>query len=191
MTLSETTSHLAPIARRKAIVLAVGGGIAAYKSATVCSRLVQAGHDVRVVMTSSAAEFVGAATFAALSGHPVATSSFDPSTWPLGPHIEFADGADLLVVAPATANLLGQFANGLASDLVSTLYLQVGCPVLLAPAMSNQMWSKASVQRNIKQLSDDGCRFVGPDVGWLSCRQSGAGRMSEPEAIVAAALKLL
>ena len=116
----------------------------------------------------------------------MATDSFDSAAWPLGPHIELADGADLMVVAPATANLLSQFASGLASDLVSTLYLQVACPVLVAPAMSNIMWSKASVQRNVEQLRSDGCQFVGPEAGWLSCRQSGEGRMSEPEAILAA-----
>ncbi len=175
----------------KVIVLGVGGGIAAYKSATICSRLVQAGHEVRVAMTSAATHFMGAATFAALSGGPVALDSFDAATWPLGPHIELADGADLLLVAPATANLLAQFAGGLAGDLLSTLYLQVDCPVLLAPAMSNQMMAKPAVVRNIEQLRVDGCHFVGPESGWLSCRQLGSGRMSEPDAIVAAVLKLL
>ena len=170
---------------RKVIVLGVGGGIAAYKVATVCSRLVQAGHEVRVVMTRASLQFVGTATFAALSGSHVATDSFgEQAIWPLGPHIELADGADLLVVAPATANLLGQFASGLAGDLLSTLYLQATCPVLLAPAMSNNMWMKPAVQRNITQLRADGCHFVGPESGWLSCRQTGEGRMSEPEAIV-------
>jgi phosphopantothenoylcysteine decarboxylase len=167
----------------KVIVLGVGGGIAAYKSAMLCSRLAQAGCDVRVAMTQAATHFIGAATFAALSGNPVGAASFDSATWPLGPHIELADGADLFVIAPATANLLGQFAGGLAGDLVSTLYLQVSCPVLLAPAMSNQMWEKPAIQRNVAQLQADGCHFVGPDSGWLSCRQKGAGRMSEPDAI--------
>ena len=169
---------------RKVVVLGVGGGIAAYKAATLCSRLAQAGHEVRVAMTPAAMQFVGKATFSALSGRPVATDSFEPSLWPLGPHIELVDGADLFVVAPATANLLAQFAGGLANDLLSTLYLQAACPVLLAPAMSNLMWSKPSVQRNVKQLREDGCQFIGPEAGWLSCRQSGEGRMSEPETIL-------
>ena len=169
---------------RKVVVLGVGGGIAAYKAATRCSRLAQAGHEVRVAMTPAAMQFVGKATCSALSGRPVATDSFEPSLWPLGPHIELVDGADLFVVAPATANLLAQFAGGLANDLLSTLYLQAACPVLLAPAMSNLMWSKPSVQRNVKQLREDGCQFVGPEAGWLSCRQSGEGRMSEPETIL-------
>jgi phosphopantothenoylcysteine decarboxylase len=178
------------------VILAVGGGIAAYKSAALCSHLVQAGYEVRVAMTASATQFVGPATFAALSGRPVATGSFEQATWPLGPHIELARGAqrehaDLLVVAPATANLLGQFAHGIAGDLVATLYMQVTCPVLLAPAMSQAMWTKPAVQRNVQQLREDGCHFVGPEQGWLSCRQTGSGRMSEPDAIAQAAKAIL
>ena len=173
------------------VILAVGGGIAAYKAAALCSRLAQAGYRVRVTMTSAATEFVGPATFAALSGRAVATGSFESGVWPLGPHIELADGADLMIVAPATANLIGQFAGGLAGDLIATLYLQVSCPVLLAPAMSSAMWSKPAVQRNVARLREDGCHFVGPDEGWLSCRQTGSGRMSEPDAIFEAAGRLL
>ena len=173
------------------VILAIGGGIAAYKSAALCSKLAQAGHQVRVAMTSAATEFIGAATLAALSGRAVATGSFDAGKWPLGPHIELAENADLMIVAPATANLIGQFANGLAGDLVATLYLQVDCPVLIAPAMSASMWSKPSVQRNIETLRADGCHFIGPDAGWLSCRKTGSGRMSEPEAILSAAQAIL
>ena len=175
----------------QAILLAVGGGIAAYKSAFLCSRLVQAGHDVRAAMTNSATEFLGPATLAALSGKPVATAGFDTSRSPLGPHIELADNLKLMVVAPATANLLAKFATGIADDLVSTVYLQVTCPVLLAPAMSSSMWEKPAVQRNVAQLKSDGCRFVGPESGWLSCRQKGDGRMSEPEQILATVQDLL
>lgn len=142
-------------------------------------------------MSKAATEFVGPATFAALSGHPVATDSFAPDRWPLGPHIELADGAELMIVAPATAQLIGQFAHGLAGDLIATLYLQAECPVLLAPAMSGVMWEKAAVRRNLDRLRDDGCQFVGPDQGWLSCRRSGAGRMSEPEQIATQALAML
>ena len=174
----------------RAILLAVGGGIAAYKSAMLCSRLVQAGHDVRTAMTSSATQFVGAATLAALSGRPVAIEMFDRS-YPLGSHIEVARDLDLLIVSPATANVLAKFAAGVADDLLSTLYLQVECPVLLAPAMSSSMWSKPAVQRNIKQLREDGCHLVGPESGWLSCRVNGDGRMSEPEQIWQAAETIL
>ncbi|OYP38266.1 flavoprotein [Rhodopirellula sp. MGV] len=174
----------------KRILLAVGGGIAAYKSATLCSRLAQAGHHVQAAMTHSATEFLGAATLTALSGRPVAIASFDKSH-PLGPHIEHADGVDLMIVAPATANLIAKFAHGIADDLISTLYLQNLAPVLIAPAMSDPMWSKPSVQRNIAQLAEDGCHLVGPESGWLSCRVRGTGRMSEPETILAHAMDLL
>jgi phosphopantothenoylcysteine decarboxylase/phosphopantothenate--cysteine ligase len=175
----------------RAVLLAVGGGIAAYKSASLCSRLVQCGYRVRVTMTRSATEFVGAAALAALSGRPVAQDVFDSQSYPLGAHIELAEAIDLMVVAPATANLMAKFASGLADDVVSNLYLQCVAPVLIAPAMSSAMWSKPSVQRNVAQLREDGCHFVGPETGWLSCRVSGEGRMSEPDEILAAAEELL
>lgn len=175
----------------RAVLLAIGGGIAAYKSAFLCSRLVQCGYEVRVAMTRAATEFIGVPTLAALSGKPVGLEMFDPGRHPLGPHIELADEVDLMVVAPATANMLSRFAEGRADDLVSALYLQVVCPVLLAPAMSAAMWSKPAVQRNVDQLREDGCRFVGPASGWLSCRVSGEGRMSEPDEILKEAELLL
>jgi phosphopantothenoylcysteine decarboxylase/phosphopantothenate--cysteine ligase len=172
-------------------LLAVGGGIAAYKSAILCSRLAQAGHQVQTVMTRSATEFLGAATLAALSGRPVGISGFDSSGHPLGSHIELADGVDLMIAAPATANLIAKFARGAADDLVSTLFLQITAPVLIAPAMSDPMWSKPSVQRNVAQLVSDGCQFIGPESGWLSCRVKGMGRMSEPEMIFESATEIL
>lgn len=168
-------------------MLAVGGGIAAYKSAFLCSRLVQSGHDVRVVLTKSALKFVGVSTFSALSGQAVATDVFQPEQFPLGAHIELAKVCDLLIVAPATANVMARFASGMADDLISTLYLQVASPVLLAPAMSDSMWQKSAVRRNVACLREDGCHFVGPSSGWLSCRASGEGRMSEPNEILEAA----
>jgi phosphopantothenoylcysteine decarboxylase/phosphopantothenate--cysteine ligase len=173
------------------IVVGVGGGIAAYKVATVVSRLAQAGYDVHVAMTRSATRFVGPATFAALSGHRVAVGPIRANRYPLGPHIELAADAQLMIVAPATANLLARFAVGLAPCAVSTLYLQVTCPVLIAPAMSTAMWLKPAVQRNLAQLQADGVHVAGPEAGWQSCRASGLGRMSEPEAIVAAAERLI
>lgn len=176
--------------QRRAILLAIGGGIAAYKSAFLCSRLVQGGFDVRIAMTRAATEFIGTPTLAALSGNPVAIDMFDAG-YPLGPHIELADQIDLMIVAPATASLLARFATGRADDLVSTIYLQAQCPVLLAPAMSAPMWSKPAVQRNVAQLREDGCHFVGPASGWLSCRVTGEGRMSEPEEIREAGEALL
>jgi phosphopantothenoylcysteine decarboxylase/phosphopantothenate--cysteine ligase len=172
------------------IVLAVTGGIAAYKSATISSRLVQSGHTVTAVMTDAATAFVGEATFAALTGRPVARQVFD-SAYPLGAHIELAQRSQLLVVAPATADFLAKAAQGLADDLLSTLYLCFTGPVLVAPAMNNEMWSKPAVQRNVQQLRTDGVHFVDPEEGWLSCRQVGAGRMAEPEKILAAIAELL
>ncbi len=129
--------------------------------------------------------------FAALTGRPVATQSFPPNSHPLGPHIELARGADLLCIAPATANLLAKAAHGLADDLLTTLLLSFDGPVLIAPAMNCEMWEKPAVQRNVAQLRDDGVHFVGPEEGWLSCRVKGAGRMSEPDAIAAEIEKLL
>jgi phosphopantothenoylcysteine decarboxylase len=167
------------------IVVGIGGGIAAYKVATVVSRLVQAGHSVEVVLTAGATKFVGAATFTALCGRPAVTDTYD-QRFPLGPHIELAEETDLLVVAPATARLLASCAHGLADDLLSTLYLTCTGSVLMAPAMSSPMWEKAAVQRNMTQLREDGVQFVGPEEGWLSCRKQGWGRMSEPEQILKA-----
>ena len=175
----------------RSVLLAVGGGIAAYKSAFLCSRLVQCGYEVRVAMTHSASEFIGASTLAALSGKPVAREVFNTDRHPLGPHIELAEDVDLMVVAPATANLMAKFACGVADDLISNLFLQVTSPVLIAPAMSSAMWQKPSVQRNVTQLSEDGCLFVGPETGWLRFRVSVEGRLSEAEDILAAADELL
>lgn len=170
---------------KKEIIIGVTGGIAAYKTADLVSKLAQADAAVTVVMTSAATKFIGPATFAALSGRAVITDSFD-STHPLGPHIEVARRADVLCIAPATASFLGQTANGLATDLLSTLYLCFQGKVIMAPAMNCEMWAKPAVQRNVKQLADDGVTMVGPGEGWLSCREKGAGRMSEPKEIVAA-----
>jgi len=164
------------------VLLAVSGGIAAYKAADLCSKLAQSGQVVQVVMSDAATQFVGPATFAALSGRAVVTDAFDPSR-PLGSHIELARGVELMIVAPATANIIAKLAGGLSDDLLSTLYLQVNAPVLIAPAMSNEMWSKPSVQRNVDLLKQDGCTLVGPESGWLSCRVQGTGRMSEPATI--------
>lgn len=168
------------------IVLGVSGGVAAFKAAALASRLVQDGAGVTVVLTKNARRFVGAATFAALTGRPVPRGSFEPSAYPLGAHIELAARADIVVVAPATADLLAKSAHGLADDLLSTLLLCAECPVLLAPAMNAAMWEKPAVQRNVRQLAADGVGFVEPGTGWLSCRKTGTGRMAEPETILQA-----
>jgi phosphopantothenoylcysteine decarboxylase/phosphopantothenate--cysteine ligase len=165
------------------IVLGVSGGIAAYKAAALASLLVQQGAGVTAVLSPNARRFVGAATFAALTGRPVATKSFAPAAFPLGAHIELAARADLVIVAPASADLLAKAAAGAADDLLTTLLLCAECPVLVAPAMNAAMWTKPAVQRNVAQLAADGLTIIQPGTGWLSCRQSGTGRMAEPEEI--------
>jgi len=165
------------------IVVGVSGGIAAYKAATIVSRWVQAGHDVSVVMTDGAKRFIGPATFTALCGKAPVLDPFD-TRFPLGPHIELAQECDLLLIAPATARVLASCSLGLANDLLATLYLNMQCPVVMAPAMSTPMWDKPAVQRHIQQLVQDGVHMVGPETGWLSCRRQGIGRMSEPETIL-------
>lgn len=174
-----------PLAERE-IVIAVGGGIAAYKVAALTSRLVQRSARVSVVMTKNAKKFIGSTTFSALTGRPVASDSFNPEQFPLGAHIELAECAELVVVAPATADVLAKAAMGLADDLLSTLLLCATCPILMAPAMNAAMWQKAAVQRNASQLMDDGVELIQPTSGWLSCRTTGPGRMAEPETILTA-----
>ena len=170
------------------ILLGVSGGIAAYKSADLCSKLVQAGASVSVVMTESAAQFIGPTTFEALTGRPVSSHPIEHFR---GEHIGLAQRAELFVVAPATAHFLAQAAGGFASDLLSTLVLTVTCPLILAPAMNCEMWAKPAVQRNVQQLRADGVHFVDPGSGWLSCGQVGAGRMAEPVEILTAMQRLL
>jgi len=173
------------------ILVAVTGGIAAYKAAYLVSRLTQAGAGVSVMMTESAEKFVGPATFAALTGRSVARHSFDPDQHPLGAHIERTRNIDLFCVVPATAGFLANAAAGIADDLVSTSYLAAPCPVLVAPAMNSRMWDHPAVQRNVAALRQDGVHFVDPASGWLACRDSGAGRMAEPDLILEAISRLL
>src|SRR6476619_5939435 len=154
------------------------------------SSLVQDGYGVSVVMTRAARKFIGAATFRALTGRPVATQPFDIH-YPLGAHIELADKAQLLCIAPASADLLAKAACGLADDLLSTLLLSFSGPIVFAPAMNSAMWEKPSVQRNIETLRGDGFHFVDPGTGWQSCRRTGKGRMAEPADIQTAIVRLL
>ena len=165
------------------ILLGVTGGIAAYKSADLASKLVQAGAAVSVVMTRSARKFVGRTTFEALTNRPVHWQLFAPREHPLGEHIGLARRARLLVVAPASADILAKFVHGIADDLLTTLYLAFTGPVLVAPAMNSDMWAKPAVERNVAQLKSDGVHFVEPGEGWLSCGTTGPGRMAEPEEI--------
>ncbi len=162
------------------IVIGICGGVAAYKTAALTSALVQKGARVTVVLTESAKKFIGAATFEALTGRPVYSDMFEPKEHFIGEHIGLARRAELLVIAPATAQTIARLAHGLADDLLTTLALARTCPMLLAPAMNAEMWAKPAVQRNISQLRDDGVHFAEPGDGWLSCRVQGAGRMAEP-----------
>ena len=146
------------------------------------NRRVQSGRPVQQIGTGWPSSSGGHVS-AALSGRPVVHEVFD-ARFPLGSHIELTREIDAMVVAPATANLMAQFAQGMASDLISTLYLQNTSPVLLAPAMSDPMWNHVAVQRNVEILREDGCHLVGPEDGWLSCRVKGTGRMSEPVTIL-------
>ncbi len=173
------------------ILVGVSGGIASYKTAALVSQLVQAGHGVSVVMTKAAQQFIGPATFAALTGRPVATEIFDEAAHPLGAHIALAERAELFCIAPATANFMAKAAGGLADDLLSTLYLAFPGKIIIAPAMNCDMWEKPAVQRNLKQLREDGIVIVDPEEGWLSCRKQGVGRMAAPETILAAIQKAL
>jgi len=173
------------------IVVGVTGGIAAYKTAVLVSQLVQAGAGVSVVMTASAGEFIGRATFEALTGRRVYSQVFHEAEHPLGSHIALAERGELLVVAPATANFLAKAAGGMADDLLSTLVLSFSGPLVIAPAMNCQMWEKPAVQRNVDQLRGDGATIVDPEEGWLSCRTSGVGRMASPETIRATIEKQL
>ena len=169
----------------KEIIVGISGGIAAFKTAALVSQLVQQDFGVQTVMTRAATEFVEPQTFRALTGRPVVSELFDPA-FSLGAHIELARAADVLCVAPATANFMAKAANGLADDLLSTLYLCFTGTVIVAPAMNCEMWDKPAVQRNVKTLLDDGVQMVEPGEGWLSCRQKGKGRMAEPDQIFAA-----
>jgi phosphopantothenoylcysteine decarboxylase / phosphopantothenate---cysteine ligase len=173
----------------KKVVAIVSGGIAAYKVVQVVRDLAVSGADVRVVMTRSAKRFVGEQTFASLSGNPVSTDLF--GTGPDVPHVELARGADLIVVAPATANLLFKMAHGAADDIASATLLTSRCPVLVAPAMHTEMWEHPATQANVDLLRERGVEFVGPDAGALSSGDEGPGRLVEYDVIVTNAMRML
>jgi phosphopantothenoylcysteine decarboxylase/phosphopantothenate--cysteine ligase len=159
--------------------------------AALASWLVQRECGVTVAMTRAARRFVGELTFRALTGRPVYTSLWGERGDGEIRHLRLTEAADLVVVAPATANILGKLAGGIADDLVSSLLLGAACPVLLAPAMNARMWQHPAVQRNLRLLREDGIRTIGPDAGWQACRAIGPGRMSEPDAIAAVICELL
>ena len=171
------------------IVLGITGGIAAYKAAELVSRLKKAGAQVRVVMTKNAQQFIAPLTLETLSGQQVYSDSFEKA-WEIE-HISLQKYADLMIVAPATANILGKYAHGIADDLLSTTLMAMSAPVLIAPAMNAQMFGSAANQANMALLAARGVHFVGPERGFLACGDEDIGRMSEPSAIVEAAIALL
>jgi phosphopantothenoylcysteine decarboxylase/phosphopantothenate--cysteine ligase len=173
------------------IALGVCGGIAAYKAVEVLRGLQRAGCAVRVAMTKRACEFVQPLTFRALSGSHVIVDDYAPDNPDPIAHITFSQTVDLLIVAPATANMIAKFANGVADDFLSSTYLACTAPVLIAPAMNTTMLEHPATQRNLERLRADGVHFVEPDAGEMACGTIGPGRLSEPERIVAAALEIL
>ena len=167
----------------KKILLGVSGGIAAYKSAILARRLMDAGATVRVVLTAGAQAFIQPMTFQALTGNPVHTALLDADAEAAMGHIELARWADLILIAPASANTLARLAHGLADDLLSTLCLATDAPLFVAPAMNRLMWSNAATEHNCQLLSSRGIRFIGPAEGAQACGETGAGRLLEPEQI--------
>ncbi len=169
----------------KNILLCVTGGIAVYKAAALTSKLTQAGAFVRVILSEAAAEFVQPLTFQALSRHEVYVDTFDEKNPQKIAHIDLADWADLIIVAPATANTIGKLANGIADNMVTTTLLAATCPIWIAPSMNVHMYEHPAVQKNMKTLRDYGYRFIEPGEGYLACGYVGKGRLEEPEKIVA------
>jgi phosphopantothenoylcysteine decarboxylase/phosphopantothenate--cysteine ligase len=173
------------------IALGVTGGIGAYKAIEVCRGLQKRGHDVVAIMTKAATRFVGPITFEAITRRPVITSQWKPGANADIEHIAIADEIALLLVAPCTANVIGKFANGIADDFLTSLYLATKAPVLIAPAMNTNMLGHDAVQRNLQALAARGTRFVEPGEGYLACGWIGKGRLAEPEDIVAAAERIV
>jgi phosphopantothenoylcysteine decarboxylase / phosphopantothenate---cysteine ligase len=180
-----------PDLTERRVLLGVSGGIAAYKAAELCRMLTHCEARVRVMMTAAATKFVGETTFAALSNNPVATELFDSDQESQIGHIGLADWAELVVLAPTTADMMAKLAHGLADDLVSTVCLAFRRTLLLAPAMNVHMWEHPATRHNASLLRDRGCRMVGPDSGEMACGHVGAGRMADPEQILQAAAACL
>jgi phosphopantothenoylcysteine decarboxylase/phosphopantothenate--cysteine ligase len=174
----------------KNILIGVAGGIAAYKAAEIVSQLHQKGASVKVVMTKSAAEFVTSLTFQTLSHNPVYTEMF--TGYEVNPkHISLAEESDLLLIAPATANIIGKIAHGIADDLLSTVVMSVKCPVLIAPAMNETMYKNPIVEENIKKLQKLGYKFIQPEKGYLACQKVGEGRLACLDTIISAVTKAI
>lgn len=176
--------------KTRVVALGVTGSIAAYKAAELTSQLVKAGCEVHVLMTAAALRLVGEQTFFTLSRQPVVTSLWEIPDWKPG-HIDLAERADLLIVAPCTANFMGKYAHGLADDALTTFAISFTGPTLLAPAMNHNMWHHPAVRSNHETLLSRAVNFVGPSTGALACGTTGDGRMAEPAEILAAAKGLL
>ncbi len=179
-----SASPAQPVLKGREVIVAVCGGIAAYKVADVASKLVQLGAGISVVMTAEAQKFITPLTFEALSGRKVRTSTFELADPGDAQHIGLTERADLMLVAPATNNLIAKVAHGLCDDLVSLMICAAACPVVFAPSMNHRMWDHPVAQENYAKLAQIGYRFIGPETGWLACRNVGAGRLSEPGRIV-------
>ena len=173
------------------IIVGVCGSIACYKVAEVVSKLVQAGAGVTVCMTAEAQKFVTPLTFEALSGRPVRTGTFDLVDTSDPQHISLTERADLMLVAPATNHTIAKVAHGLCDDLVSLMVCAATCPVVFAPAMNTRMWQHPVAQENFAKLTSLGYRFIGPEDGWLACRNIGPGRLSDPAVIVEQVIEML
>src|SRR5215212_10035330 len=173
-----------PLLKGREVVVAVCGGIAAYKVADIVSKLVQGGAGVTVCMTAGAQKFITPLTFEALSGRPVRTGTFTLVESSDPQHISLTERADLMLVAPATNNVIAKVAHGLCDDLVSLMVCAAACPVVFAPAMNNRMWEHPVAKENVAKLTGIGYRFIGPDAGWLACRNVGTGRLTDPPKLV-------
>jgi phosphopantothenoylcysteine decarboxylase len=173
------------------ILLGVTGSIAAYRAADVASDLTKRGHIVDVVMTAEAVRFIGPLTLGALTHRPVVTDLWSEGQAGHVGHIELADAADVVLVAPATAHLLAQMRLGLAPDALTALLLATRAPILLAPAMNGHMWEHPATQENVRVLTERGVRWVGPDTGMLACGYAGVGRMAAVEKVIEATLAIL
>ncbi|TLD70040.1 phosphopantothenoylcysteine decarboxylase [Phragmitibacter flavus] len=175
----------------KNVLLGISGSIAAYKAADITSQLVKAGCQVTCIMTTHAQEFITPLTLQTLSKNPVVTNLLDEKESWRPTHIQLADNADLLLIAPATANQLAVLANGFAHDALSAIALATRAPILIAPAMNGKMWLHPATQLNVEKLKSWGCQFIDPDEGMLACGYEGVGRLAPVDLIVNITLKLL
>jgi phosphopantothenoylcysteine decarboxylase/phosphopantothenate--cysteine ligase len=180
-----------PILKGRELILGICGGIAAYKGADICSKLVQRGAGVTVIMTKDAEKFITPLTFQALSARPVHTDTFTLLDSSDPQHISLTERADLMLIAPATANMLAKVAHGLCDDLISLMISAAACPVVFCPSMNNRMWENPINQENVQKLQQLGYTFLGPDAGWLACRNVGSGRLADPQGIIEEVTKML